>query len=186
MFPLLNLLTSGIIMFILLLKQPSLGKLDFQNSKGGSLGVSRSFLNLRFDQRSYPRMFSRDIKLRPGRGCATSPAHTTFSLQHLCSLEGLQYCTLGLFLRMCLHTVDLVCDVSNNQWATSVLFDCLLDVLFGFLQMPLGIVSVFQARMSGPSMKERGRSLLNLVSWIFGHDRFEKAFCEGYLISESL
>ena len=133
MFLLLNLLTSGIIIFILLSKQPLFGKLNSWNSKGGPLSVSRLFLDQRFDRRPYPGMFSWDIRLQLGRGCTTSPARIKFAPQYLCSLEGLSVAPCGLFSRMCLYTIDSARDVSNNQWVACVPFDCLFDVLFGFL-----------------------------------------------------
>ena len=133
MFPLLNLLTSSIIIFILLLKQFSFSKLYSRNAKGGSLGASRSFLELRFDQRSYPRMFSQDIRLWPGRGYATSHARTTFTSQHLCSLEGLKCCTLWLIPE------DVSAYYRFGVWCQLWLmgckcaFDYLFNMLFGFL-----------------------------------------------------
>ena len=75
-FPLLSMLTSGIIIFILVLKQPSFGTLVLLDSREDFSGTPRSFLDLGFDQCSYP-LFSRDIRLRLGRGYATSPTRTT-------------------------------------------------------------------------------------------------------------
>ena len=45
-------------------------------SREDSLGLPRSFLNLRFDQSSY-LLLSHDIRPRPGKGYATSPDRTT-------------------------------------------------------------------------------------------------------------
>ena len=132
MFLLPSMLTSGIIIFFLVLKQPLFGTLVLLNSREDPPDTPRSFVGLRFNQRSYP-LFSWDIRLRPRRGYATSPARTTFAPQHLCSLEGLKCSPCGLFSRMYLRTVDSARDISNDQWATSVPFDCLFNVSFDFL-----------------------------------------------------
>ena len=88
-----HLLTSYVIMFILVLKQPSFGTLILLDSKEDSLGSPRSFLDLRFDQHSY-LLLSRDIRQRPEKGYATSPNRIIFASQHSCSLEGLKCCSL--------------------------------------------------------------------------------------------
>ena len=62
-----------------------------------------------------------------------SLARTTFSYSTYALLRVLSVAPCGLFSRMCLHTIDLVCDVSEDQWATSVPFDYLFDVSFSFL-----------------------------------------------------
>ena len=123
-FPLPNLVTSGIIIVILLSKQLLFGKLDLWNSKGASSGAARSFLDLEFDQRSYPRMLSRDIRLRLGRCCATSPTCTTFIPSTYALLRVLSVAPCGLFLRMCLRTINLARDMSMCTILTQYLCIC--------------------------------------------------------------
>ena len=109
-FSFLNLLTSGIIIFILFSKQLSFAKLDLWNSKGDPLSASWSFLDLRFDQHPYPRRLS----------CHQLAQHlppNTYAF-----LRVLNVASYGLFPRMCLHTVDSARDVSNNQWGASMPF----------------------------------------------------------------
>ena len=72
--------------------------------------------------------------------------------QHLPSstyalLRVLSVAPCGLFPRMYLCTVDSAHDVSSVQWAISVPFDYLFDVLFGFLQAPLAVVLVSWAHV---------------------------------------
>ena len=68
-------------MFILVLKQPSFNTLILLEPREDSLGSPRSFLDLRFDQHSYP-LLSRDIRLRSERGYATSPNRTTIPVTY--------------------------------------------------------------------------------------------------------
>ena len=84
---------SYVIIFILVLKQPSFGKLVPLDSREDSLGLPKLFLDLGFDQRPYPWL-SWDVRSRPGKGYATSSDRTIFAPQHLCSLEGLKCCSL--------------------------------------------------------------------------------------------
>ena len=113
MFPFLIMLTLGIIIFILVPKQPSFGTLVLLDFREDSPGTPRSSLNLRFDQCSYP-LFSWDIRLRPGRGYAMSLALTTFAPYHLCFLEDLSVTPCVLFPRMPSNVVDSAHDVSYN------------------------------------------------------------------------
>ena len=85
-----NLLASSIVIFILVPKQSSFGTLIFLDSREDSLGTPRSFLDLGFDQRSYP-LFPRDVRLRLGGGHAMSPAHTTTIYTYMCQGYSLLY-----------------------------------------------------------------------------------------------
>ena len=62
-----------------------------------------------------------------------SPVRTTLAPQHLYPLEGLSLAPSGLFPKMYLCAVDSAHNVSSDQWAASVPFNYLFDVLFGFL-----------------------------------------------------
>ena len=71
MFSFPHLLMSYVIMFVLVLKQSSFDTLILLDSREDFPGSPRSFLDLRFDQHSYP-LLSWDIRSRPRSGYATS------------------------------------------------------------------------------------------------------------------
>ena len=191
MFPLLNLLTSGIIIFIFLSKQPLFGKLDPWNSKGGSPGVPRSFLGLGFDQHCYPRMLSGILGYDLGEAVTRYQLAQHFSPSTYAFLRVLSVAPCGIFPRMCLHTIYSACDVSNDQQAASVSFDYLFDFSFGFLQMPLGVIPISLARVIW-TIDEGIWSFpfkpcpLDLWSRCSISLRFGKVFCDSYLISKFL